>query len=79
MNTRKQFGHLHYFTKDTALATLTDCGYDIIDSVFTAVGAERGRGLKSLIAKWPRRILAALNQNLAARLLGGHSLLVLAR
>ena len=79
MNTRKQFGHLHYFTKDTALATLADCGYDIIDSSFTAVGAERGRGLKSLLAKWPRKILATLSHDLAARLLGGHSLLVLAK
>lgn len=79
MNTRKQFGHLHYFTRDTALATLQDCGYDVIDSFYTAVGAERGRGVKSLIAKWPRKILAAFSQNLAARLLGGHSLLVLAK
>lgn len=79
MNTRKTFGHLHYFTRETALATLADCGYDVIDSFHTAVGVERGRGLKSLLAKWPRKILASLNQNLAARLLGGHSLLVLAK
>ncbi len=79
MNTRKQFGHLHYFTKDTALATLQDCGYDVLDSSFTAVGAERGRGLKSLLAKWPRMILATLSHDLAARLLGGHSLLVLTK
>ena len=79
MNTRKQFGHLHYFTKNTALATLQDCGYDVIDSFYTAVGAEQGRGVKSLLAKWPRKILAALNQSLTARLLGGHSLLVLAK
>lgn len=79
MNTRRQFGHLHYFTKSTALATLADCGYEVIDWFYTAVGAERGRGFKSRLAKWPRKILAALNQDLSARVLGGHSLLVLAK
>ncbi len=79
MNTRRQFGHLHYFTKSTALATLADCGYEVADWFYTAVGADRGQGFKSLLAKWPRKILAALNQDLAARVLGGHSLLVLAK
>lgn len=31
MRARKTLGHLHYFTKDTALATLQDCGYEIAD------------------------------------------------
>lgn len=38
---RKQFGHLHYFSPGTALATLRDCGYEIIDYSFTA--GPRGR------------------------------------
>ena len=31
LNARRLFGHLHYFTKDTALLTLEDAGYEIID------------------------------------------------
>ena len=31
LNGRKTVGHLHYFTKETALATLEDAGYEIID------------------------------------------------
>src|SRR5215207_606284 len=32
---RQSIGHLHYFFKDTAIATLTDCGYHIIDYTYT--------------------------------------------
>src|SRR5690606_11192388 len=36
---RKTIGHLHYFCKDTALATLEDCGFEVIDYRYTH-GAE---------------------------------------
>jgi SAM-dependent methyltransferase len=32
---RRDFGHLHYFTLETALATLTDSGYAVIDHFYT--------------------------------------------
>ncbi|MGF1612316.1 MAG: class I SAM-dependent methyltransferase [Kiloniellales bacterium] len=32
---RQHYGHLHYFTAETALATLADCGYVVKDSFFT--------------------------------------------
>src|SRR5215213_5456741 len=35
MRGRKQMGHLHYFTRDTALAALAETGYDVIDSYYT--------------------------------------------
>ena len=31
MSARQSVGHLHYFTQETALATLKDSGYEIID------------------------------------------------
>lgn len=32
---RKQYGHLHYFTVETALATLADTGYSVRDYFYT--------------------------------------------
>lgn len=35
LSMRKEFGHLHYFTRETALATLQDTGYRVLDSFYT--------------------------------------------
>lgn len=77
---REDVGHIHYFTKDTALAALADCGYEVIDHTFTATQIEvANRGWKADLMKLPRRLGRALDVDLTARLLGGFSLLVLAR
>src|SRR5688500_14419262 len=36
LTAREQLGHIHYFTKETALAALEDTGYKIIDYFYTA-------------------------------------------
>ena len=36
MKGRREVGHIHYFTKDTALATLNDTGYQVIDYAYTS-------------------------------------------
>jgi cyclopropane fatty-acyl-phospholipid synthase-like methyltransferase len=77
---RELVGHLHYFSKDTALATLRDAGYDVIDHFYTANQLELPNlSLKARLAKLPRRVAFALHPDLAARVLGGYSLMVLAR
>jgi len=79
-STRAKSGHLHYFTKFTALATLTDCGYEIADWEYTARSLDlSGEGWKAALLHGPRRGLFALNKDLASALLGGFSLLVLAK
>ncbi|QJB34098.1 methyltransferase domain-containing protein [Chitinophaga oryzae] len=78
MKTREKVGHLHYYTKETALATLRDNGYKIIDHFYTPSGVQLSRSFKSKIAKLPRILLYNLNKDFAVTLLGGHSLLVLA-
>ncbi|MCJ2093688.1 class I SAM-dependent methyltransferase [Methylobacterium sp. J-072] len=79
MNLRKSVGHLHYFFKESALATLRDCGYTIIDHAYTAGRLELpNQATSSRLMKIPRRALFALNQDLTVRILGGYSLLVLA-
>ena len=79
MREREQAGHLHYFTKEIALATLQDAGYEVIDWFYTPGAIANPRSLKAKLASLPRRILSVVNQDLVVRILGGYSLLVLAR
>lgn len=80
MHARHTLGHLHYFYKDTALATLTDCGYEIVDFNYTH-GAETlpNRKLKTKLLNIVRKLVRSLNEDAAVRLLGGASILVLAK
>lgn len=77
---RKNSGHIHYFTKDTAIASLKDSGYEIVDWFYTGSYIDLPtKTLKSKIAKIPRQILFALNPDFGVRVLGGYSLMVLAK
>jgi len=77
---RKKLGHIHYFTKDTAIESLKDTGHEIIDYFYTCGRSELpNKGWKSNLLKIPRKLLFAVNKDLAARLLGGYSLMVLAK
>jgi cyclopropane fatty-acyl-phospholipid synthase-like methyltransferase len=76
---RDNVGHLHYFFKDTALATLKDCGYSVIDYKYTASRLELpNQAFSSMLMRLPRKLLFSIHPDLAVRLLGGYSLLVLA-
>jgi hypothetical protein len=78
IHARRNGGHLHYFTKETALATLQDTGYSIVDYFYTPNSLDLpNRGLKANLLKIPRRVLFSIHHDFAARLLGGFSLLVL--
>lgn len=80
MDARNSVGHLHYFTKETAIATLIDAGYEIVDFFYTAGSFDLpGKSLKSRIAVLPRKLMFKANQDFAAKLLGGFSLLVLTK
>ena len=73
----EQVGHLHYFTRETALATLQQAGLLVHDWFYTSVEFDQGvHGRKRLQAF--RKILFSKSPDLAARWLGGFSLLVLA-
>jgi cyclopropane fatty-acyl-phospholipid synthase-like methyltransferase len=77
---RDHTGHLHYFFKDTALATLRDCGFEIMDWKYTRISQEvPGKPLRTRLANMPRCLAAAISEDWSARILGGCSLLVLAR
>jgi cyclopropane fatty-acyl-phospholipid synthase-like methyltransferase len=76
---RDLVGHIHFFTKETALASLTHAGYVIVDWRYTATSLELpNRGWKANLGRLPRLLLSAFNRDLSARLMGGYSLIVLA-
>ena len=77
---RRRSGHLHYFTRETALATMETSGYKVLEQSYTRGALESPpQSALALLARWPRRAMFALDADLAARVLGGFSLLVLAR
>jgi len=76
---REMFGHIQYFTKETALQTLKDVGYELLDYFYTPRCIELGKEPAQKIARLPRQICFAIHQDLTVRILGGFSLLVLAQ
>jgi SAM-dependent methyltransferase len=75
---RAEVGHIHYFTRQTALATIRDAGFRILDERFTSISIDHAELLKTKLLRLPRKAIAALAPDFAARLLGGFGLLVLA-
>jgi ubiquinone/menaquinone biosynthesis C-methylase UbiE len=79
MRKRRKSGHIHYFTKETALAALEDTGYRIVGHFYTGSYTERpSRTFLSAAAKLPRKLCYLISKDLTVRWLGGYSLLVLA-
>jgi cyclopropane fatty-acyl-phospholipid synthase-like methyltransferase len=76
---RELYGHIQYFTKETALETLKDTGYQVLDHFYTPRCIELAKQTIQKLAVLPRKICFALHQDLTVRVLGGYSLLVLAR
>jgi hypothetical protein len=76
---RQKVGHLHYFSRATALATLEDTGFRIVDDQLTNLSQETIEGQRALtrVANVARRGVQSVSQKLAAKILGGYSLLVL--
>jgi hypothetical protein len=79
LKVRSSIGHIHYFTKETALATLKDSGYDVVDYFYTNALELPNRGWKANLLKLPRKLFFSINRDLAVRVLGGFSMLVLAK
>ena len=76
---RDMYAHLHYFTKETALRTLRDTDYEVLDYFYTPRSIEFGSGPGEKILKLPRKLSFAVHRDFAARFFGGFSLLVLAQ
>ncbi len=75
---RKKYGHIHFFTKESALDLLRDTGYTIIDSFYTPASIARGKTIEAKLARYPQKLLYAINKNFCVRLIGGFSFMILA-
>jgi SAM-dependent methyltransferase len=78
---RNKVGHLHYFSHATALATLKDCGFELVSASLTHLSQETVEGVrgKTRAANLLRRSIQAISPGLAAKLLGGYSLLAVCK
>lgn len=77
---RNSVGHLHYFTPETAVATLEYAGYNVIDSFFTTPFNDLpSKTIKVKMVRLLRKILYAISPKLLVKLFGGCSIIVLAK
>jgi SAM-dependent methyltransferase len=79
---RERYGHLHYFTKESALATLAETGYEVIDYAYTddeEINGKPPSGIKPRIVYEIRKNLYRLSPGFAVSLFRSFNMLVLAR
>lgn len=77
---REKVGHIHYFSRGLVLALLTECGYEVLEASYTGAGfSAPQRTWKTRFAGVVRSTMRALGTDFAVRLLGGETLIVLAR
>jgi len=80
LHARHKVGHIHYFTRNLALELLDECGFEVISSNYTGAylsGPQTGFGTR--LARLPRKLTYMLMGDIGVRLLGGETLMVLAR
>lgn len=80
LHVRNKVGHLHYFTRNLAVALLEESGYEVIEARYTNASLDAPqRTIKTRLAGYLRRLVYACNKDLGVRLLGGETLMVVAR
>ena len=78
MRARALRGHLHYFNKETILATLHEVGYEVIDYFYSpGVLDLPAQNWVAALSKPIVRFAYLMNQDLTARFFGGISLMIL--
>jgi SAM-dependent methyltransferase len=75
---RHQLSDLHFFTKELVVDALRGEGYEIVDWCYECPRRYQRKGVADTLVQLPRRLCFAINQDFAVRVLGGHSLFVLA-
>jgi len=81
---RREHGHIHYFTREIALEMLKGVGYDVLDYFYTTPSIDLPTNgsipeIRRRLMKLPRKLLFAMNEDVAAQVLGGYSLMVLTK
>ena len=76
-----QVGHLHFYTKKTAILLLESCGYKIVKHNFAdnrLQELKNKKEIKKFAIFLPQYLLGLLSKNLTSNIFGGFSLVVLA-
>jgi len=79
MDVRKSVGHIHYFSKHTALALLEDTGYEVLDYFYTPAYQIAPKDPVHLVMAAVRSLTMKVAADLTSVMLGGCPLLVLAK
>jgi ubiquinone/menaquinone biosynthesis C-methylase UbiE len=77
--TRRHYGHLHFYTAAVAFETLSECGYSIVNYSYISRLIDLPRSKSEYLFWLPRKTLSLFSAELSARILGGTSLLVIAK
>ena len=78
----EKVGHLHFYTKKTAILLLKSCGYEILNYEYANNRFKEFKDKKSFkqfLLSIPQYVVSIFNNNLACSLFGGYSLVVLAK
>lgn len=80
LHVRQKVGHLHFYTRGLVLALLEECGFEVIEARYTgAAYSAPSRGVLTRFAGLIRRLGHSLLGDSGVRILGGETLMVLAR
>jgi SAM-dependent methyltransferase len=72
-------GHIHLFTIETALKSVQHAGQRVVDWTLTdAALAKANKSVRTRMANFVRLAVGKFSRKLAARLIGGYSILILA-
>jgi len=74
VNARSKVGHIHYYSKDLVIATLRDCGFEIVHWSYSGAGMNASRPtLKTQMAMWQRSVLYAFHKDKGVRVISGYT------
>ena len=76
IESKERVGHIHNFTEDFVKSILTDCGYKIIDQIYTEPNFKPVT-IKQKFIEFIRRILFKINPRFCSKTIGGISILIL--
>ena len=80
LHVRRKVGHIHYFTKELALELLEECSLTVIGWQYTeAAFSAPQRKFGTKLFGWLRRLVYLLHKDAGVRMLGGETLMVLAK
>lgn len=77
---REKVGHIHYYTKGMVLALMEEAGFEVLQWQYSGASLSGPRPTwRTRLARLPRMLARILGKDRSVRLLGGETLLILAR